>query len=76
MIYADAKFGYGIKIVAGALQANGFNHAYNDDFEIDKTKLKKHKSNSFAVLAAAQMFSSPTMLVLTIDVVGAFELLE
>jgi DNA ligase (NAD+) len=59
MIYADAKFGYGIKIVAGALQANGFNHAYNDDFEIDKKKLKKHKSNSFAVLAAAQMFSSP-----------------
>jgi NAD-dependent DNA ligase len=60
MIFSDvSKRGYGAKIIASALAANGFVHAYDHDFELNKRMMSKNKGNCFAILAQTQIFTKP-----------------
>ncbi len=60
MIFSDVvKRGFGAKIIASALSASGYNHAYDKEFTLEKTKLFKTKGNNFAVLASTQIYTKP-----------------
>jgi len=60
MIFSDVyKRGYGAKIIAAALIAAGFNHAYNADFKLTTKRNPKQKQNTFAVLASTQIYTKP-----------------
>jgi DNA ligase (NAD+) len=60
MIFSDVtKRGFGAKILAAGLKSDGYNHAYNKEFEINKSKLEKTKGNNFAILAGTQIFTKP-----------------
>lgn len=60
LIYSDLKSPYGAKIIASALAANGFIHAYTKDvksrsFQI-KSNLKTYKQQVFATLVSTNFF--------------------
>lgn len=60
MIFSDVtKRGFGAKIIASGLIANGFHHAYDGDFIINKKSLEKTKGKNFAILASTQIFTKP-----------------
>ena len=60
VIFSDVtKRGYGAKIIASALHAFGFTHAYDGSFKLDKSKLAKTKGENFSILAATQIYTKP-----------------
>lgn len=60
VIFSDVtKRGFGAKIVAAALAAFGFTHAYDGRLELDRGRLEKTKGNNFAVLAGTQVYVKP-----------------
>jgi NAD-dependent DNA ligase len=60
MIFSDVtKRGFGAKVIAAALQASGYHHAYDKEFVIDVNKLSKTKGMNFAVLASTQIYTKP-----------------
>lgn len=55
MVFSDVtKRGFGAKILAGALAAGGFRHAYNKDF-----RFVNSGPETFAILAGTQVYTKP-----------------
>lgn len=60
MIFSDVtKRGFGAKILASGLEADGYRHAYDKEFKLSSKDLKKNKGRNFAVLASTQIYTKP-----------------
>lgn len=68
MVFSDVtKRGFGAKILAGALAASGFRHAYNKDF-----RFMNSGPDTFAILAGTQVYTKPISVDFKRKLLGRF----
>lgn len=73
IVYSDIKNSSGgSKILAGALQSNGFTNAYDKGMKIDKEKLKENKNKNFALLSSLKVYDRDITVALKKSILTVF----
>lgn len=73
IVYSDVKNSAGgSKVLATALQANGFTNAYDKLMKIDKEKLSTNQYRNFALLCSLKVFGKDISISLKKSILGIF----
>lgn len=73
IVYSDIKSSAsGAKMIAGALQSNGFTNAYDQKMKIDKKELERNAYRSFALLCSLKVYEKDITVALKRSILSTF----